>query len=160
MSTASSHSPTELKAGKEGRGLSASVMDELSVLAGRDAEVHYIKINKSRQLLASAAGRTCAPAWRSRWRPGSGCSCSGPSGSGWRWASPSSPSASSPASADGGAEGSWREPGAWSHLQWPWSPSERREEEKQTIRPRSQTWLLLNVLQCVAWKKNISWHFQ
>lgn len=32
MSTASSHSPTELKAGKEGRGLSASVMDELSVL--------------------------------------------------------------------------------------------------------------------------------
>lgn len=32
MSTASNHSPTELKAGKEGRGLSASVMDELRVL--------------------------------------------------------------------------------------------------------------------------------
>lgn len=32
MSTASSHSPTELKAGKDGRGLSARVMDELRVL--------------------------------------------------------------------------------------------------------------------------------
>ena len=32
MSTASSHSPTELKDGKEGRGLSASVMDEPRVL--------------------------------------------------------------------------------------------------------------------------------
>lgn len=32
MSTASSHSPTELNDGKEGRGRSASVMDELRVL--------------------------------------------------------------------------------------------------------------------------------
>lgn len=32
MSTASSHSPTELNDGKEGRGRSASVMDELKVL--------------------------------------------------------------------------------------------------------------------------------
>lgn len=75
MSTASSHSPTELKAGKEGRGLSASVMDELSVLQGKTLGVHYIKINKTRQLLTSAADRTCAPTWRSRCRPGSGCSC-------------------------------------------------------------------------------------
>lgn len=35
MSTASNHSPTELKAGNEGRGLSASVMDELRVLKDR-----------------------------------------------------------------------------------------------------------------------------
>jgi len=34
MSTASSHSPTELKEGKEGSGLSASVMEGLSVLEG------------------------------------------------------------------------------------------------------------------------------
>lgn len=41
MSTASSHSPTELKAGKEGRGLSASVMDELRVLGDKgQARLH------------------------------------------------------------------------------------------------------------------------
>lgn len=56
MSTASSHSPTELKAGKEGRGLSASVMDELSVLAGGGETLGFITSTLTRESVSQSVG--------------------------------------------------------------------------------------------------------
>lgn len=65
MSTASSHSPTELKDGKEGRGLSASAMDELRVLKMRKWGwdiIHWQRLRKALYLLSLKRSHASTPA--------------------------------------------------------------------------------------------------